>query len=528
MVLDLTSELKLKTKITFVWREKLYETDAENLDADIILLSHLGRRLVITKVPGVCPPRIEAIRESKPDEIDILARGVKSAWAYFVRNQPTRDRMWYDCAAGLREALAEGLKLADIQSYRRTAFLQNEDLKEFYVNHGTVFLMRTGHVIEADPFDQTPSPKDLMPDIPDIIETREFWETRMARRSPGQNISVCFKPWYDTAEGITACLISFDRFYGAINERRRATKRGERLTSFYVYGRFLLHEDGSLMVEKENALSDSMAKDTPSVVNAKECNLFLEVRGKLPRVYFGFASFLSDELRCQFCGEQWLVHNSHDYLRQWGTEEIPLTDYAGKTLKEVKAGLEQRKETERWLDYDHPVRNDECIDLAVVDSRVPSLKVNEEGFRPDVNRATDDYVIRPGDVARFDVWRYYHEECWRRQLWKNCQDEFLESFLGAGFKKVYIFSDKLKLNDPKNELPEFCVVADGNFMKIGWTDGEGIKIEWEVSPGDRVLDWFRDEETRKEEGCVYAKNRDTAKDYLKRIKKAFTCCLNIG
>jgi hypothetical protein len=533
VVLDLTSELKLKTKITFVWREKLYETDAENLGADIILLSHLGRRLVITVVPGVCPPRIASIRESKPDEIDILDRGVKSEWAYFIRNVPTRERMWYDCAEGLRDALSEGLRIADLELYRRVAMQQKEQLKEFYIN-GMVHLICTGDVIAAELFDQTP--KDLMPDIPYIVECEEFERTLQARAEERQIkcIGRCFAPWYDTIEGLTSCLTSLERFYGAVNERRRAAERGEQLTSYYVYGRFLLHKDGAFGIAKEHPLCEDMAKDTPRVVNAEEYDLFLKVRGLDRRVWYSGAQFLSEELRCRFCRQGWFVSNSHDYKYKLGTEEMPLDDFVGKTLREVKAKLEQGRSSNlgldhyRWLAHDHPVRNDECIDLALVDFRVPSIKVNEEGFRPDVRRETDDYAIRPGDVARFDVWRYYHEECWRRQLWKDCQDEILESFLAAGFKKVEIFPDKLKLNDPKNELPEFCVVADGDFMKIGWTDGEGIKIEWEVSPGDRVLDWFKDEEIRKEEGCVYAKNRDTAKEYLKRIKKAFTCCLNIG
>jgi hypothetical protein len=215
---------------------------------------------------------------------------------------------------------------------------------------------------------------------------------------------------------------------------------------------------------------------------------------------------------------------------------MPLDDFVGKTLKEVKEKLEQNWNSKqgldyyRWLDYDHPVRNDECIDLQPMhpDPVLASLKVSEEGFRPDVSCETGDYIIRPGDVARFDAWRFFHAECYRRQLWKNCQIEFRQMFLDAGFKRVDISAEKLKLDDISNNLPEFCVVANGYFMKIGWTDGEGIKIEWEVSPGDRVIERFSEEQTEKSEGCIYANNRHTAAEYLKRIRKAFICVLDIG
>jgi hypothetical protein len=344
------------------------------------------------------------------------------------------------------------------------------------------------------------------------------------------------KPWYDTIEGITLCLTSLERFYGAVNKRKLAAERGESLTSYYVYGRFLLHKGGKFGLAKEHPLCEDMAKDTPPVVNAEEYNLFLEVRGLDRWVWYSDAHFLSEQLKCPFCRQGWCVSNSHDYKYEIRTEEMPLDDFVGKTLKEVKEKLEQNWNSKqgldyyRWLDYEHPVRNDECIDLRPMypDLCLGSLKVNEEGFRQDVCRETDDYIIRPGDVVRFAVWRYYHAECYRRQLWKDCQIEFRQMFLDAGFKRVDMSAEKLKLDDISNNLPEFCVVADGYFMKIGWTDGEGIKIEWDFSSGDRVIERFSEEQTAKNEGCIYANNRHTAAGYLKRIRKAFICALDIG
>ena len=126
------------------------------------------------------------------------------------------------------------------------------------------------------------------------------------------------------------------------------------------------------------------------------------------------------QVRCAVCEQSWTLENCTDAYMQFDFADIPLDDYAGKTLGEVEELLQTcRSEATYWLGRSfndtvgvrHPGGT-----VAPVDG--PDLRSPEER-QDDLERWEEvdlSYVAKPGDMIRPFRHSFYHKACLQQVL----------------------------------------------------------------------------------------------------------------
>lgn len=111
---------------------------------------------------------------------------------------------------------------------------------------------------------------------------------------------------YDTADGIAQQLLNLTDFNKLLDNRREAHKRGEKLTSWVVFGRLLIDEYGqALPVEEGPADPDKV----PKVVELKP---FIREHCKDGRISWSHSSRRGVppvEVLCTVCGKGWTIED---------------------------------------------------------------------------------------------------------------------------------------------------------------------------------------------------------------------------
>lgn len=228
-----------------------------------------------------------------------------------------------------------------------------------------------------------------------------------------------------------------------------------------------------------------------------------------------------DGIICPICKKGWTIHNCHDTVVVPTTEVLPLNDFIGKRLDEVKDYYSVRVDA-RYLMKDDTIRNDRYIDLAPKPD-YPLLKKNEKGWIDAKGGITNDYVIREGDDGYFNVWRYYHRTCNRLNLAFKEEKRFREIFKAAGFSFACLHHIPNKYCSYDKCAPWFRVETEVGTITIGWRK-RVISINWSEAFHNNkdIIHLFEKEDVTKGHHSIHAWGWDKATEYLSKLYKALS------
>jgi hypothetical protein len=344
------------------------------------------------------------------------------------------------------------------------------------------------------------------------------------------------RQWYDTKQGIAESLASLPAFLELISERHKAGyERGERMNEFYILGWYNLDTCGNCC-KAMGFIPKKAFPNIPDVLNREEFWAFLKANAKDEsqlRISFSYSSDLPRaNTVCASCGKGWTIENCHDIIHWESTEVIPLTGFVGKTLHAVKQHYYQLSNAVYLAQPELDIRNDRFIDLS---PEYPNPKndyerravKNERGWASEKEGIADGYVIQPGDEIFFNVWKYYHRNCNKKNLAREHKKDFMKAFGKAGFQTILMTEVKNEYCSCERCAPWFLVHTELGTFKIGWRK-RVINLDWslvEKTLQERygcktnLLALFTDEEVTKDTNFIHAWGLEKAEEYLTRIKR---------
>jgi hypothetical protein len=341
--------------------------------------------------------------------------------------------------------------------------------------------------------------------------------------------------WYDTYVGISNMLHSLDDLKGLIRERCAAYyDRKERMNGFWILnGRFHLNTCGN--VSKVTEFPSDL--EMPLVISDEEFRvLFKQKYGdEYRRIIRSMGSDIPKANQvCPYCGIGWDIDNCHDVVSYHSTEVIPLMDYSGLSLGDIKTFYSNKTDAIYRMTSDRLIRNDKYIDLS---SLYPDAKtewereivVSEKGwingkFMKKNGVEIDDYNINPGDYGFFNVWKYFHKECNRKNLAFKERKIFYDVFKEAGFAKAFLTELKNEYCNCDICAPWYNVETEFGTIKIGWRKSV-ISIDWSgllwldlLFNSDDIFSLFKGEDVTKYDNIIHACGSKKAVEYLGLIR----------
>lgn len=335
------------------------------------------------------------------------------------------------------------------------------------------------------------------------------------------------RPGYDTKQGIVASLVSLESFLDLIHARHQAGyDREERLNEFYVLGRYFLDTCGNCCRATGWIPKDKLP-NIPDVLTKDEFWAYIRNNAlDLPdfSISFDMNSGLPNEnVVCPVCKKTWQIGNCHDTVVWHDTKDLPLSEFVGKTLGEVKAAYASRTDCIYRMQPDILIRNDRFIDLSPAypgetEEWKRSAVKNEGGWVSEKDGIGDDYVIQAGDEGFFNVWTYYHGACNQLQRAFSEEQKFREVFQKAGFQYLILEHLPNQYCPCERCAPWFKVRTELGTILIGWRK-RVISINWSEASndGEDILALFRGEDVTKSPTLIHAWGWDKATDYLTRI-----------
>ena len=322
---------------------------------------------------------------------------------------------------------------------------------------------------------------------------------------------------YDTKEGILGLITTLEGLNQLIEMRREAGyNRGERLQGFFIGGWLFLDSCGNTM--KSDLSLDEIRKrfpDLPAVMTQQE---FGE---RYPNEFFSVhMDFIPPaNIVCGECGKQWDITSVPDAIRVCKTETLSLSEFVGKTLREVKDAVSARNTDSIWsMSGNKMIRNDKHVDLAPRPG-YETLAVNTDGWIYERDGIDDSYVIEPGDEGFFSVWYWYHSACQRERLAREQEQQFRDMFTRAGYEiRSIVAIPNEYCPDDTCCPPWFEVTTTIGTFKIGWRK-DVINIDWSRFRRN-FLRLFEDEDVTKDKHYIHAWGTDKAVEYLARIRKS--------
>lgn len=259
------------------------------------------------------------------------------------------------------------------------------------------------------------------------------------------------RPWYDTKEKIEERIKDLEGLLTVIHRRHFAGyEYKERLNQFYLFGHFWLDACGNCCSPHGKSLKQHFP-DIPDVLTDDELRSFLASQPGGKEINFGFSydggKLPGVNLKCAHCKNGWDITNFSDTHVVQTSETIPLTDFVGKTLAEVKMAYAERNDANYRMQNDILIRNDRFIDLS---PKYPnpehdwekSIIKNERGWVSERDGITDDYVIQAGDEGYFNIWTYYHKNCHLQSVAENSEflgkDGHFKNLAGAAYADIII------------------------------------------------------------------------------------------
>ena len=300
--------------------------------------------------------------------------------------------------------------------------------------------------------------------------------------------------WYNSQEGVKEAQVSLEAFLELVEERQKAGyNRRERLTEFKVLGgKYLLDTCGNTLKRQHvfsSGTSYSMDVDLP-----------------LPN------------LKCLGCGESWNIQNIDDTVVRSDQKVIPLEEFIGKNLADVKKHYSSLTDAVYFMQPDSAIRNDSNINLSPVypgteEKWKKEIVINSLGWIGQYEGLTDEYIIRAGDEGSFQVRTYLHKICNREDLKNTYSQRFQKIFQAAGFEDLELTPKNNEYCQCERCAPWFDVKTEYGTISIGWRK-RVINIDVSATNLNGLDRLFSKEETTKTPMSIHAWGWDKAQDYL--------------
>lgn len=339
-------------------------------------------------------------------------------------------------------------------------------------------------------------------------------------------------PWYDDKVEITRAIGSLVGLRRLVSARHTAGyERDERLTDYYIFGgRWHLDTCGNTMRSMKDPMPESYRVLLPVATHEEFWRFYADCRSNVPEVEemisFGMKSSIpSPGLRCAHCGLAWSIENAYDTTERHTIEVISLARFVDGRLSEVVEEYERKTDAIYRMQPDIMLRNDRWIDLS---PKYPNPKhdwerdivANERGWHSEKDGVHDDTVITEGDEAFFNMWKYFHRECFALHMQQVTRKEFSDMLSAAGYTDAVLTPTTNLYGSGEYCGPWFNVRALGVDIRVGWRK-RVIEIEWgslPVSAQEKIAALFVDEETTHTNTLVHAHDRDHAVSCLTRIR----------
>lgn len=319
---------------------------------------------------------------------------------------------------------------------------------------------------------------------------------------------------YDTVEGVAAYARTLDGLNELSRLRHEAGYvRRERLESFLILGRWSTDSNGNFSLAK---VSRGDAGSLPPVVTHGELfRLLPGVRLECPVE----SDLPPARVVCTVCKKRWTVQNAYDVRVRRSTEVVPLKDWVGKTIGEMRRAYAERTDGVWFMQSDIQWRNDRLIDLSPLPD-YPTLKANEKGWYPGQDRSSvreidDEHVIEAGDDAFFNVQRFFHSKCHEEDLAAWYLKHFTDIFSGAGFKDFRLKPIPNRYCSCESCGPWFEASTPVGTFTVGWRK-RVINIDW-PDFGKDVRHLFKEENVTQGASNIHAYGAEKAKEYLGKI-----------
>ena len=338
------------------------------------------------------------------------------------------------------------------------------------------------------------------------------------------------RPWYDTKLGITESIGSLEKLIELIYERHTAGyKRNERLNEFYIMGRYGLDTCGNCS-KAHGIIPKEILPQMPDVLTRDEFWQYLKEHTSEENTMLSFSSnggnIPPPYIKCSHCNERWGIDNCYDTVVRHLTEHIPLTDFVGKTLRNVRIAYSQKHDAIYRMQPDILIRNDRFIDNSpeypdTEEDWQKSIVKNANGWMSEKEGITDEYIIQTGDEGHFNVWKYFHQECNRINLSQGKERKFKDLFEKAGFKEIQMAAIENEYCSCEVCAPWFIATTEFGNIKIGWRK-QVINIDWSaltLSPHKDILSLFEGEDVTKGQDGIHAWGYEKAQEYLDKIYK---------
>lgn len=334
------------------------------------------------------------------------------------------------------------------------------------------------------------------------------------------------RPWYDSKKGISEAAKTLDDLNRLISERYIAGyKRGEPLNDFYVLGAYYLDSCGNCARIK-GRISEDFFLNIPSVLSNAEFWKYISdgnFRNQVHTFSYDGGNLPTSKLKCASCGEVWTVDNCRDTVTRSEIIVVPLNEFIGKTLLDVKTAYNQRDDAVYEMYSGVAVRSDRYIDLSQKfpnGTREWELEIvkNASGWICDEDGLDDNYVIQFGDETRFMKSSYYHSACNDASLEDEMRKNFEAIFNVAGFKVIDLTSIVNEYCTCEICAPWFNVETEFGIIKIGWRK-RVINIDWsglDVLHAN-IYSLFEDEDVTRGRSYIHAWGYEKAQEYLTSI-----------
>lgn len=349
------------------------------------------------------------------------------------------------------------------------------------------------------------------------------------------------KRWYNTVDGASKAVQTLAGFHLLIDARHKAGYRdGERLTSLIVLGMWSLDTCGNAMkaisergCSTPKAIYKQLGHELSDVVASEDfwdfVSLCIQDKDKQPSVSFGMRDDIPyPRVVCSVCGKPWTIEDCDDAVTSHKTEDRPLAEYVGMTLKDYENLLNCRSDGVYMIQPDLAIRNDKYIDLTP-DPGFPVLKKNERGWLREKEMAAISpngdkwqYVIQEGDDAMVNIWTYQHPACKDDALKATTREEIMKVFRDAMIITGRWEEIPNEYGSASYNGPWFNVATTFGKVKIGWRK-RVVSIEVTFPEGKplTLTTLFSDEDVTKWENGIHAWGYEKAAEYLCRISRAY-------
>lgn len=212
--------------------------------------------------------------------------------------------------------------------------------------------------------------------------------------------------WYDTKNGIAASLTSLAAFHKLVDARLTAVReRGEKLKEYCVLGLWYLPRTGGAH-RIVKSIPKKVMPLVPKVLLSTKA--FTTLPGDLS--YDPLSGLPPVHVACAACGVRWSIETCHDQRAQYEHAAVPLINYIGCTVAQVRVAFAVRTDGLFVLDENKPIRSDRFIDLRPHPT-LHSVQINPRGWGGVPQGVTETYQIRPGDDGNAHIHRFYHFSC---------------------------------------------------------------------------------------------------------------------